>query len=137
MEDIRNWLTYLKREINEPDLWEQLAAYQLSKSDQLDINQSNDPFMENQVEQITQGILRIRGYLKTEFNFNEQQLNEVSEKLDYLTEAARRQGRKDWFHTAIGVIFSLAVSLALSPEQAKNIWGILRDSLSGVIKLLP
>jgi hypothetical protein len=61
----------------------------------------------------------------------------IGEKLDYLLAAAKRQGRKDWLHTSIGVIFTLATALAFSPEQAKTIWNILKVALSGIIQLLP
>ena len=89
------------------------------------------------MDQIVRGIDLIKTYLIAEIKIDSDQKKETNERLDYLIEAAKRQGRKDWIHTAIGVIFTLAVSLSLSPEQAKSIWGLLKSTMSGIIKFLP
>lgn len=133
---VESWLTNLKKEIAEPDLWEQLSEYQIAQEDQLSPETENDPFSPDQVEQIISGINRIKAHLTNELQLDTEQENEANEKLDYLIDAAKRQGRKDWFHTAIGVIVTISVSLALSPEQANTIWGFLREAVTGIIKFL-
>jgi hypothetical protein len=134
---VKNWLMYLKREIEKPDLWAELAKYQLPPGEQLSTEMGNEPFTAQQFDQIAEGLRKVRAYLEAEFDFNEQQQRLIGEKLDYLLAAAKRQGRKDWLHTSIGVIFTLATALAFSPEQAKTIWNILKVALSGIIQLLP
>jgi hypothetical protein len=134
---VQQWLSFLKREIDQPDLWAQLSEYQFPREDQLSRDMGNEPFTAFQVDQIVRGIDLIKTYLIAEIKIDSDQKKETNERLDYLIEAAKRQGRKDWIHTAIGVIFTLAVSLSLSPEQAKSIWGLLKSTMSGIIKFLP
>jgi hypothetical protein len=133
---VGNWLSYLKREVEQPDLWAGLYKYQLPPSDQLITDIGNEPFTVKEAEQLTEGIKRVQAYIETELDLNVDQHFLMSDKLDYLLEAAKRQGRKDWFHTSIGVIFTLASAIALSPEQTRNIWDILKGAISGIILLL-
>lgn len=130
------WLSYLKREVEQPDLWEELAKYQLPPGEKISPDVTNEPFTVHQIEQISAGIINIRAYLEVEFDL-ENQKDTVNEKLEYLIDAAKRQGRKDWFHTSIGVIFSLAIALSMSPEQARTIWNFLKDAVVGIIQFLP
>jgi hypothetical protein len=136
LSSVRSWLTYLKRELAQPDLWAELSKYQLPPGETLTADIGNEPFTVKEAEQLSEGIRKVRAYIETEFALNEDQHKLVNEKLDYLLEAAKRQGRKDWFHTSIGVIFTLASALAFSPEQTKNIWNILKGAISGIIYLL-
>jgi hypothetical protein len=135
LECVRTWLTYLEREVNAPDLWADLDRYRPPVSAETGFSLPNDPFSYTQVERIQTAILEIRklllGQAKTEAH---RQL--VESKLDYLVEAAKRQGRSDWFHTSIGVLVTLASALALAPDQSQQIWYVLKQALGGVIQLL-
>ena len=129
------WLKYLKREIEQADLWAELSKYQLPPGERLSNDIGNAPFSIGQVDAIAEGLGKVRSYLEAEFNPNEEQQKLVNEKPDYLLGAAKRQGGKDWLHTAIGVIFTLAIGLC-TPKQAKMLWTILKVAVSGIIQLL-
>ncbi len=133
----RKWLHYLQREVGQPDMWEELAKYQLPPGAELTPNAGNEPFTLPQVEQIVSGINKVRESLMNEFGDGEEEQNLINEKLDYLIDAAKRQGRKDWFHTCIGVLFGLATALAMSPEQTKHLWSLLKNAITGVLRFLP
>ncbi len=66
----------------------------------------------------------------------DQHLKTIDQKLDYLTEAAERQGRKDWYHTAIGVLITFGSALGLDQTQDKKLWSLFKETISGVIRLL-
>jgi hypothetical protein len=68
---------------------------------------------------------------------DEAQNQTINEKLDYLIDAAKRQGRKDWLHTCIGVFVGLAANLALQPDQANHMWHIIKSAISGIVHFLP
>ena len=118
-------------------MWDELVKYQLPPGEQISRGIGNEPFTAQQVDQIAESLKKIREYLELELDLDVQQKTLVNEKLDYLLEASKRQGRKDWLHTSIGVIFTLAIALAFSPEQARTIWNILKVAVSGIIQLLP
>jgi hypothetical protein len=134
---VKKWLTCLKREIQQPDLWVELAKYKLAPGEQISREIENEPFTAQQVDQIAESLNKIREYLEANFNLDMQQKTLMNEKLNYLLEASKRQGRKDWLHTSIGVIFTIATGLALAPEQAKVIWNILKVAVSGITQLIP
>ena len=135
LRNVATWLDCLKREIDEPDLWSDIEKYRIEEDQEALARIVNEPFTVNQADQIQLGILKMRSYLEEFTKSNESQALLVNEQLDYLAEAAKRQGKRDWLHTSIGVIMSISVSLALAPNQAKDLWNILKTTLGGILQL--
>lgn len=133
---VYDWLTYVKREIEEPDLWHDLGQYRLPPGTSLDPETENRAFSVAEVKQLKAGIGNLRKYLECEFDGVEDDLKIIHEKLDYLCEAAERQGRKDWFHTCIGVLFTLGSAIGLNQAQGQKLWALLKDTVLGVVRLL-
>lgn len=133
----REWLFYLSREIYQPDLWAEMSKYQLPPESEVVPDISNEPFTTYQVEKILSGLNQVRAYLEEQRLGSEEQKRFVKERLNYLADAAKRQGRKDWVYTCIGVLVTITTALALSPEQAKTLWYLIRDAMAGIILFLP
>lgn len=130
----KQWLVNLKREITQPDLWGDLEKYRLEGQDAV-AQVVNDPFTINQAEQIRIGIEKIASYLEQFTKDNQQQTEFVDGQLAYLVDASKRQGKRDWMHTAIGVIMTIVTALALPPDEAKTIWHMLKAAVSGILQL--
>lgn len=137
LKNVKKWLAYLERELSQPDLWEDLEKHRISYDEKIASDSGNEPFTVAQVEQLAEGIENIRSYLFNEFKDLSEAKNLINHKLDYLVEASKRQGRVDWFHTCIGVFVSIATALAMSPEQSKHIWTLLKNAVSGILRLVP
>jgi hypothetical protein len=60
---VRNWLTYLKRELAQPDLWDELFKYQLPPGAKLTADIGNEPFTVKEAEQLSEGIRKVRAYI--------------------------------------------------------------------------
>jgi len=131
------WLDRLKRELNEPDLWESLTRYSTLSAEMVDPSEQNRQFTVPEVEQIAVGLENARAFLLAEFAGLEQQLKAVNEGIDYLKDACRRQGRRDWFQGCLGWIVTLGIAVSLAPEQALKTWAFIKQQLAGVIHLLP
>ena len=58
------------------------------------------------------------------------------DSLTHLVAAAKRQGRRDWLHTCIGVIVTIATAVGLAPNEVRAIWAIVKTSLSGIVPLI-
>jgi hypothetical protein len=129
------WLSNLHREIDEPDLWAEVNKYRIDDFDNVIIG--NDQFTVPQVDVLTLGINNIREYIQTYALANDQQMFYVNEKLDYLIDGAKRQGKRDWFNICMGALMSLAMTLSLDQNQAKTFWEIMKSAISGVIHFLP
>lgn len=132
-----NWLDTLRDELNSKDLWEEIGKYQSSIEPHLYQETTNDNFTKEEIEKLLSGIEQVKGYLQEHSTASEYQIDSAIAQLDYLAEAANRQGRKDWFHTCIGVLVTISVALALAPEQAKYIWRLLTSIFHEVIEFLP
>ena len=134
---VRYWLSYLSRDVGQPDLWAEISRYQLPAESELGPDVSNEPFSTYQVEQILSGLNQVRAYIEEQGLASKQQKKSVNERLDYLADAAKRQGRRDWIYTLIGVIVTITTTLALAPEQANTLWNLIRNAISGIIQFLP
>lgn len=131
------WLSYLKRELDQPDLWVEIEKYNLPPGSTISEEVKNEPFNINQVEQILKAIEDIKEYLESLSVFEEKHKDFVNEKLTYLVNAAKRQGRIDWVHTCIGVIVTITAALGLAPEQSSKLWEFIKMAIIGVINFLP
>ena len=130
------WLEYLKSEVLEPDLWENLSKYQVSVETEISEDVSNELFTEYQIDKITESLNQVKAFLHKNKLVSKEHNRFVEDNLSYLAEAAKRQGRKDWLYLCIGVITNIAINLVLNPEQTNTIWNIIKSSVASFIKLL-
>jgi hypothetical protein len=111
------WLSYLRREVEAPDLWELIRsggrALALAGAPS-----NNDPFTEVEREQVVVAIGIARTYLIDAGV--DADAADVKEQLEYLTDTSRRSGRRDWYFLAFGVLFDIAVAVALDPDAARR-----------------
>ena len=63
--------------------------------------------------------------------------NAQRQALDSLLDASKRMGRKDWLNLTIGALISLSITIGLSPGTFKQALEILRQTLTGIVQLLP
>ena len=130
---IVNWLAYLKRELEEPDLWARIVSYQLPDGSIPSDDTSNEQFTALEVDQLERSINEVRGFLVENYGDNA----EINDKLDYLIESSKRMGRKDWVNICIGSLVSLALAQAFQPEHVMAAWKMIQSALSGIVLFLP
>jgi hypothetical protein len=118
------------------ELWDKLPETQNSFSFNIGMDENNDPISEDDQTVLNEKINLLRITMVDNHASNTEQQNIINEKLDYIIEAMKRQGRIDWVHTSIGVLATIAVSLCLSLEQAKDYWQTIKDILGSPFKLL-
>jgi len=116
------WLSYLRREVEAPDLWA-MAREGPSLFFVGGAVNDNDPFTAPQLAQIAAAVNRGRVYL-AEAGVSDDALGAANEKLDYLVEASRRSGRFDWANIAFSTAWGVAVAVAFDPDRARSV----RDS---------
>lgn len=133
-EEFSAWLTYLQREVEEPDLWALIEGAPAMFWPFGDAN-DEEPLTQQEIENVSVGIERGRLYL-VQSGVTGQQLQEANAKLDYLVEAAKHSSRFGWLSLAFGVLWNVAVAVAFSPDQARALFesvaGGVRNLLSGM-----
>lgn len=123
---VRVWIRCLKREIDAPDLWAEMEKYKTSVSIALPEQLLNEPIPANEAEKISEQLSSLADKIEKQFELTNEQNQFVRSKLNYLAEAAKRQRSMDWAHTLIGVSVTIAMGLALAPDQAKELWELMR-----------
>jgi hypothetical protein len=137
---VEEWLGYLKREVEIPDLWstahQQLKLIQgVASSKVLD----NTPLSPEEQARIAAQLEIISKYLIENQALSEEQAEFVTEKLDYLEETSKRQGRRDWFSITLGVFFQIALAAAFAPDVRQEMFrlvsAMLQQLVSGIQSL--
>lgn len=132
-----NWLDYLKREIEAPDLWatiaEEKAIVLAASAEEIE----NNPFTPEEQKQITVHLNEIKQYLAQTQELKEQQADFANRRFDYLADAATRMGRKDWLNLAVGVITGVIIQLTFQPGFIHELWqfiaNIFKPFLGGIL----
>jgi hypothetical protein len=132
--NFKEWLSLLKEDVT-LDLWEQLKEYAPQERFIGTAEISNVPFSYSEAENIIESLDKLQAQIEENFKLQGDQLAFVKREIEYLKETVKRQGRKDWMHTAIGVIMTIAVGLALSPEKTKLLWDLLKSCFAGLLSL--
>jgi hypothetical protein len=133
---LKDWLGYLKRELDAPDLWASLVESQeLLKVEPAQA--VNTPFNAEEQIHIKQAIEEIRVNITSTYSLAHENLIKVNRQLDYLIDASKRLGRIDWKNLFVGALITLALQ-ELAPtgadlRQLLSVAGsLLRSALAGI-----
>lgn len=129
------WLSNLEAELSQPDRWAELDSIKFIEDGRLRKDLNNDRFSVDQVEKITAAIEDLKAHISSEFGLTKDSIEEVNTRLDYLETAVDRLGKFDWANTTVGVLTSLVTGSIFSPDQAKNVWEFIWNSLRGILQL--
>jgi hypothetical protein len=133
--DFAKWLTkevarYFENN-RTPDLWSALW----SSPEHADV--SDAPFSTQEKEVIREGLGRFRLMLMEAYHPTSQQQERIERKLDHLTDLlAHNLPRTDWGGIAIGAIFNIATTLALTPQRVQDLAALFQSAVSSVIRFL-
>lgn len=134
---VNRWLSYLKREVETPDLWASLAQEKEMLGAE-PVEAVNTTFNAEEQVQIKQAIEEIRVYISATYSLASEPLATVNRKLDYLIDASKRLGRIDWKNIFVAALITLALERVIpSGSGLRELFGfagnLLRHVLSGVI----
>ncbi|MGE0645738.1 MAG: hypothetical protein AB7P24_18930 [Nitrospira sp.] len=131
------WLRILKREIQQPDLWASISGD--THLMRLASDQDNQPFRSDEQLQVKKALGEIKSYLIHTHGVSGARLEAMEKQLSYLEEAATRLGRKDWTGILVSNLISIALTLSLSADGARDLFrfaGQIVKQLLGTILYL-
>jgi hypothetical protein len=128
----RDWLTYLKRETESPNLWEEISKEAQVLESAASSDTSNAPFTIEEKAHIVQGINEIKQYLLTAHKLDPEL---VESRLNYLVESSERVGRKDWLNLLISVLIGIVINAALPPEATRELFRFVGTVLRQIINM--
>jgi hypothetical protein len=129
----RAWAQCLKREIESPDPWAEMAKYRMTIGADLPEKVLNEPISAYEAEQVIRGLARLAARIQKELSPSERGMALVHAKLEYLAEAAKRQRSRDWVYTALGVCVTVAMGLSQPPERAGALWQLMKGEIGQFI----
>jgi hypothetical protein len=115
------WLKEVRRDLETPDLWAELQ-----RDDRLLFRATFDDVTENasfppdEQNKIATRLRALGEHAERTYSLSAAQMRVLDRKLDYLVNAARRLGRKDWLNVCAGAILGLILAVALPPEAARG-----------------
>lgn len=134
----REWISYLKREIDSPDPWLGISGHNELESVFAD-SPLNDPLTKEESEKVANAIADFRAYLREREELDEARWNQIDEKLNLIITSSTTIRRKEWILLALGGLVSIFTSGVFAPEQSANYFNhgveLLRTALTQ-LKLL-
>jgi hypothetical protein len=127
---VRQWLSYLKRELDAPPLWEQLAQGEPLLEVSLGAAEDS-PFRPDELMAIETKLDEVRKYLARELPPG--MLPTVQAQLDRLGAAAKTTGRLSWLQMTIGVMVSLMWGGMMAPDQARTVLQMIGQAFQRLI----
>ena len=118
---VSGWLNQLRREVDEPDLWEMISAERQLVLSATTVSLDNSPFSADELRRIGTNVNELLEYIQATTKLTQIQLEYITDRLAHLEESAARLGRKDWITLAVGAITNIIVGVALAPEAARDL----------------
>lgn len=90
-----------------------------------------------QTARMKRGQHRSYRLLKIEnYNPNDEQLEEINEKLEYISQAVERLIRRDWIGVAISTVIGIGINLGVDTEGGRQLLEFFQEAFSQIILLL-
>jgi hypothetical protein len=136
LKHFKEWLGYLRREVESPDLWSAISQ-ESEIAEAASADESNTPFSIEEKSYILSGINEVKQYLLTAHKVDPEL---VEARLNYLAEASDRVGRKDWINLLLSVLVGIVIQAALPPEATRELFRFVGTVLRQILRhqlLLP
>lgn len=134
-----NWLVFLKREAETPNLWDSLEIDDRLIQDAAGEDLGNTPFTQAELPKVHVALEDIKAYVIKTHELSEAQKKIVDARFDYMEEAATRMGRKDWVNIVISNLLGIVIALALSGDSTRDLFRfagqVVRQLLGTVLYL--
>lgn len=127
--NVRDWLTYLKREIEAPDLWAAVQAGSAIVTGEIPPSEA-ERFSSAELEHIRESIDEIKSHIRKSHQLSDAQWMIISARFDYLVESSSRVTRKDWVVIAAGVLTNIAVTAGLNTDVATDLFRFAGQALA-------
>lgn len=125
---VKKWLIELKKVIEAPNLWDEIEKYKPTFSLQSIERLDNKKINKEEVVNISNALKSLENKIESEFQeLKAEDINFIKSELQYLSEAGKRLGRKDWILLSIGQIVGIVWTLGLNPVQATLLWESVQE----------
>jgi hypothetical protein len=121
----RGWLRTLAKEVAAPDLWASITADRSLVVALSYAEDDNSSFSQIEQQNIAVQLAEIKSLIIASTQLGQEKIGLVEGRLAYLQDSSQRLGRKDWRILTLGVVVTIILQLTLSPENARELWGLI------------
>ena len=107
-------------DMEKPDLWTQYVEGIESIPAFKTFEGEFEQFSDDEKFQIKQSISNYRILVIENYNPTDEQLEEINEKLDYISQAVERLNRRDWIGVAISTVIGIGINLGVDTEGGRR-----------------
>lgn len=129
LDAVGSWLEAVRDEHGAPDLWTALESHRELLAGE---ETNNSPFTPDEQRQIETRLGELKTYARATLELEPAQLEKIEANLDYLVEAAQREGRIDWRNLLLGSLISLALQAVVPVDAVQQLIIVLFRSLANV-----
>ncbi|MHB8335899.1 MAG: hypothetical protein ACYDEE_00580 [Ignavibacteriaceae bacterium] len=127
------WISYLKREIEAPDLWGALQNERSFINASAD-TETNELFKEDEKAKIKSSLNKIKEFIYAAHILQLKDREFVEGRFQYLIDSSERLGKKDWINITLGVLINVILFLSLPSESAGELFRFVSVSLQWLLK---
>jgi hypothetical protein len=129
----RSWVTIVKNDIDIPDPWDIFSDKEGVFETSFEIESGNELFNQEEQNAISEKLQEIRDKFRGNKDINAEHMKIIEDRLQYLDEASKRLGRKDWLNAAIGVSFGVVTQMGISSHLAQEIFKFLVGTFANIL----
>src|SRR5664279_864882 len=133
MTRIEQWLGDVKRDTETPDLWAEVRRQTELLAAVGDESVDNTPFTPSEQEGIARRLENFRTQVNDAHALSEQKLRDLESAIEYLVDASRRLGRKDWLLVFIGAT-ATGLATAIPSDASRH---IVLTLLASILRFFP
>ncbi len=130
------WLGYLRRELDAPDVWGALRGEaSLVASDVGDGD--NEPFSEAERDAVRAQLREAKELIRGHYELSDTQFQALEARLDYLAGAVDRLGKLDWREAFVGAMLGLVVQAVVPVEPIRQVLFFVSHGLGHLFGMGP
>jgi hypothetical protein len=126
------WAMQVKNELAQEDPWQQYLAY--LPPERIGGSTDNSPFTHQEAEHVSNSVFMLLKHVKRELPNYNKVAKQFDPQFERIAEQAKKgAGRIDWSNQFVGMLISLCLALALSPETASALWQYWVQIIDGLL----
>jgi hypothetical protein len=121
---VQEWLGYLRRELDTPNLWDRLAIEQGAErvlGRPVEGEETNTPFSPDELAEIHQTLHEIKDLIAGSVNLTAPQAADLDARIRYLESTAKRSPRFDWWNIVFSQLVQFVTQWALSGDLLRSV----------------
>ena len=131
--EVESWLVEIERDLSTPDLWAEFARERDALSGTPHAPEDNTPFTADEQAEIATRLGDVAKYAAESGKYEDDELQVLNAKIDYLIESSKHSRRFDWREQAVGAFLSAVVGNVLPQGATMDVLNMIIGTVGHLI----